>query len=169
MRLVRSCCHERATEPLAPGRHPGAFVNKLSFRRWTDHDADVEHPGRRSVEIAVPMVDGVPLFELVKDRYPGLVMSLVARPSKQLLGGASYVEDGRTVLLDGGCGVAGCCGVMATISVTREQIVWSDFFARGRSTLPPNLHFTFDRDEYERALAKLPDVPTIDIPVSEAT
>jgi len=120
-------------------------VNRLSFRRTRDG----------GVEIAVPVVDRVPLYVTLPERFPGIAMSTVAPPSRHLLGAPVYVEDERTVLLDGWCGVAGCCGVMARITVDRTTVIWSDFFARGLPELPPDLRFAFDRWDYEQAISRL--------------
>lgn len=104
-------------------------------------------------DIAVPVVDGVPLFETLGDRYPGVAIDLVAPPSRHWLGEPAYEEEGRTVIVDGTCGVAGCCGVMARIASDGPVVVWSDFFARGRPPLPPGLRFEFDQAEYEASIA----------------
>ncbi|UDY36081.1 hypothetical protein [Dermatobacter hominis] len=88
----------------------------------------------------------------------------VAPPSRHLLGTPTYVENGLPVILDGGCLVAGCCGVMARVSINERTVVWSNFFARGRPDIPADLKFTFDRDDYERALAEVATLEPEPIP-----
>lgn len=104
-------------------------------------------------DLAVPLIDGVPLFETLGDRYPGVDVALVAPPSRHWLGEPVDEEEGQAVILDGGCGFAGCCGVMARITLDGPIVVWSDFFATGRPPLPTGLHFEFDRTAYETAIA----------------
>lgn len=104
-------------------------------------------------DLAVPVIDGVPLFEMLEDRYPGVDIGLVAPPSRHWLGQPAYGEEGRAVILDGTCGVAGCCGVMACITVSETIVGWSDFVAWGRPPLPDALHFDFDRTAYETAIS----------------
>lgn len=113
-----------------------------------------------ATEIAVPVIDGVPLHERLGDVAFGLALDLVAPPSHQWTGGATYVEDGRAVILDGTCGIAGCCGVFADITIGKEEVTWSDFFCRaGNVEIPDGLQFTFDRRAYERAIAGVLTVP----------
>jgi hypothetical protein len=115
-----------------------------------------------SVDLAVPVVDGTPLFTMLEDRYPGVAVRLVAPPSRHWLGDTLYGEEGRAVVLDGECGAAGCCGVLARITLDQRIVVWSDFVARGRPPLPSGLHFEFDRSGYEAALAELMNLEGID-------
>ena len=84
------------------------------------------------------------------DRFSGIDTALVAPPPRHLLGSPTYVEDGLTVILDGSCLTAGCCGVMARVTVTDRTVIWSDFFARGDPDIPPDRRFTFDRRQYEQ-------------------
>jgi hypothetical protein len=119
--------------------------NQLSVLRFVDTPED----------IAVPVVDGVPLYETFPDRYPGLIVSLVLPPSRQWLDAPTYQEDGRAVILDGGCTIAECCGVMARITLEQDTVVWSDFFARGLPRIRHDLRFEFDRADYDLALAGL--------------
>lgn len=138
-------------------------MNRLSFRRMAgDYDLDQTF----HLDIAVPVVDGTPLHELVGERFYGIDASLVAPPSPHLLRGPKYVEDGRTVLLDGDCLSAGCCGVMARVVIDDRAVRWADFFARGRPPLPNGLSFEFDRVQYETALASFDHVPVEPLPQS---
>lgn len=115
-------------------------------------------------DIAVPVVDGVPLHERVGDRFAGIDTSLVARPSRHLLGEPEYIEEDRTVLLDGDCGFAECCGVRAQVIVGDRTVRWTEFFARGHPPIPVDLFFEFDRQQYEAALASLDTVAVEALP-----
>jgi hypothetical protein len=131
------------------------------------------------VDIGVPVIDDVPLFERLPERYPGLALNLVVPPSLQWLGVPTYAEGSelppryrpsnaslgeivRAVILDGTCGTASCCGVMARIDVSATRVVWSNFLARGSPPIPAGLRFEFDRDEYEAALVALPNQPRVE-------
>ncbi len=115
-----------------------------------------------ATDLAVPIIDDVPLFVVVGSDFPGVPVVLVAPPSGHWLTDPddSYVdeESGRPAVLDGSCGIAECCGVMARIDVTASTITWSDFVVRGRGHVPSALQLTFDRAEYERALAQVLDI-----------
>lgn len=127
-------------------------MNRLTFRRLAgEYRLDTAF----DVDIAMPVVDGRPLHELVGERFYGVDTALVAPPSKHLMGSPAYVSDDRTVILDGGCFEAGCCGVMARVIVDNRTVVWTDFFARGHPDIPTKLKFTFDRQQYESALASV--------------
>ena len=109
-------------------------------------------------DLAIPVIDGVWLGTLL-DAFPGVDVGLVAPPSKQWLGEPTYAEYDRPVVLGGGCGEAGCCGVVARIQVRPAEVRWSDFYGHGlHQPYPPDLEFTFDRSEYEAALGSLWDV-----------
>lgn len=113
---------------------------------------------RGQVDIAVPVIDGTPLHEILGGRFEGIETGLVAPPSQHLLGSPSYVEHGQVVLLDGGCWVAGCCGVMADVVVSDDAVRWTNFFAMGEPAIPADLSFEFDRSEYVAALASIESV-----------
>jgi len=133
------------------GRDHSEVTNRFSLLRI----------GSGPDDIAVPVVDGVPLFERLPHRYPGLAVGIVAPPSGQWLGNPVYEEDGRAVILDGKCGVAGCCGVMAKIEVLPSTVVWRDFYALGGPEVPGDLRFVFVRWGYEKALSSLARAPRI--------
>jgi len=113
-------------------------------------------------DLAVPVIDGRPFAEMLSDRYPGVTLSLVVPPSRHWLGAPTRVEQGRAVILDGSCGYAGCCGVMAHIEVGPGTVVWSDFIAGGSPRIPSGLRFEFNRAEYEAALAGLGTQPALE-------
>ena len=133
------------------GRDHSRMTNRFSITRY----------GSGPNDIAVPVIDGVPLFERLPDQYPGLAVSIVTPPSGQWLGAPVYEENGRAVILDGKCGVAGCCGVMAKIEMWPDTVMWHNFYALGGPDLPGNLRFVFVRWEYEKALASLARAPRI--------
>jgi hypothetical protein len=90
----------------------------------------LEYDGERgltSADLAVPVIDDTPLFELVGAGHPGLVVRLVAPPSRHWLGEPSYIDHERLVVLDGSCGIAECCGVAARIDIGDATVCWSDF------------------------------------------
>jgi hypothetical protein len=131
-------------------------VNRFRLDRYVP-------PGRGAdaYELAVPVIDDVPLFERLGDRFPGLSVREVAWPSRQWLGAPTVAEDGRAVILDGECGEPGCCGVFARITVKDSSVRWADFFARGSPRLPDGLSFSFERGKYEAALKSVAARPSI--------
>jgi hypothetical protein len=119
------------------------------------------------LDLAVPVVDGTPLHELMGERFFGIDSSLVSPPARHLLGAPAYVEEGRAVILDGDCLHAGCCGVMAHVVVGERVVSWIDFFARGGPDIPDEPSFEFDRQQYEAALASFDAVPIEPLPPSD--
>jgi hypothetical protein len=148
----------RVRVPVVP--QTDAVVNRFSLDKYVV-DTDLGD-GPVSQELAVPVIDGTPLFELVGSewpgRFPGIATSLLARGSGQWRGSPRYSEAGRDVLLDGECGEAGCCGVFALVSIDGDAVRWSDFRARGRPDLPPDLAFEFVRTQYLEAIRALPAI-----------
>jgi hypothetical protein len=138
-----------------PGGATGATIQRMS------NQFAVMRYGGGPDDIAVPVIDGVPLFERLPGRYPGLAVRTVTPPSRQWLGAPVYEEDGRAVILDGTCGVAGCCGVMATIEVGPDTVLWHDFYALGGPDLPSDLRFVFVRWKYEKVLASIVRAPRV--------
>jgi hypothetical protein len=108
-------------------------------------------------DVAVPVVDHVPLYERLPGHFPGVSMNLVAPPSRHWLGEPTYTDYEKAVILDGKCGFAGCCGVMAHIGVSPTAVVWEDFYGLGHPWVGEP-RFEFERDEYEAALRKLPNM-----------
>jgi hypothetical protein len=138
-------------------------VNHIRFERRVFKDEDSSGKWGRTAryDALIPVVDGTRLSELLGgDRFPGLRVEQVAPPSRQWLGQAEYEEDGYAVVLDGGCGQAGCCGVFARIEVDDTVIHWNGFWGRGTFSAPTGLSYEFDRGEFEteltRAAAGLP-------------
>ncbi len=118
-----------------------------------------------STDLAVPLIDDVPLHAITSNRHPGVPVGLVAPPSRHWLGepDRSYVGDDDhdlqfPVVLDGSCGIPECCGVMARIKISDATVTWSEISGRGRSAIPNGLTFTFERKQYEREIAHILEV-----------
>lgn len=131
-------------------------MNRISFDRF----AVVGPPGEHldgGTDLAVPVIDGEPLFVRLGGRWPGLDVAVVVPPSRHWLGRpeGSLAEDGRAVILDGECGHAGCCGVFARVTTNDSNVRWDDFAARGAPELPAGLRFVFEQQAYEHALASV--------------
>ncbi len=141
---------------------PSRPVQTFSLVRYRVRPQPEDEKLYAAIDLAVPVIDGSPLFLALGDRYPGIAVDLVAPPSRQWLGDVRYGEGDRAVVLDGICGEAGCCGVFARILLHDGLVVWSDFFARGLPKLPKGLRFEFDRDAYERTIAGVVDLPPMD-------
>ena len=139
-------------------------MNRLSFRRMRG-TYEVMEP--YELDIAVPVVDDTPLYELMGERFFGIDSALVMPPSRHLLDMPEYTDEDRTVLLDGTCLYASCCGVMAQVTVGDETVRWSSFFARGGPEIPVTVSFEFDRRQYEAALASVRDADVESLPVAD--
>lgn len=133
-------------------------MNVLTFERL------VREPGGEMdgapTDVAVPIVDGGRLCDRFDGLFPGIDRSWAAPPSRHWLGADARRDagdddlDGRAVLLDGSCGIADCCGLMARIEVTADVVRWHDLFSRA-TDIPPGLELAFARPAYEAALAGL--------------
>jgi hypothetical protein len=151
-------------EPVA-GAGPRNRFSLMRFHVPVDEDEEQFFP---AADLAVPVVDGIPLFEMIGGGgYPGVPESWVRPPSREWLGAPEYVEYGRAIVLDGACGVAGCCGVVARISVLPDTVIWDEFHGHGATQPPERLRFEFDRDDYEAQLEGLPRVAVTEwVPVT---
>jgi hypothetical protein len=139
-------------------------MNRLTFRRMRgEYELDMTY----DLDLAMPVVDGVALHELMGDRFFGIGASLVLPPARHLLGKLVEGEYGRTVLLDGDCLHAPCWGVMAKVIVGEHTVRWIDFAARSGPDIAADTFFEFDRQQYEAALASLDTVPIEPMPQSE--
>jgi hypothetical protein len=126
----------------------------LSFERLVVESDEPDPLGGAPADALVPVVDGVRLCDLLGgDRHPGVHYAEVAPPSRHWLGEPADLVDGRVVLLDGSCGIAECCGIVAHIDLGPDHVRWHGLFARGGDPVPPGLSFTFDRAQYEAAIA----------------
>ena len=106
-------------------------------------------------DLAVPVIDGTPLFEMLDDRAPGVPFGWLWPPSGHWMGSPTAVEFDRVVVLDGTCGMAECCGVVASIVLGSWTVVWEDFYSPGAPDVPDGLRFEFVRGLYEKQLAGL--------------
>jgi len=130
-------------------------VNEFAVARYrvVSDPPDDEYPG--ATDLAVPVIDGIPLFERLDDRWPGIAFEWLWPLSGQWTGSPELVEYGRAVVLDGSCGQAGCCGVVARIIVGSDTVVWEDFYGHGAPEVPEDLRFEFARESYESELQRL--------------
>jgi hypothetical protein len=142
-------------------------VNRLTLERynwrvkprrpwWLVRDPEL----RRPIDLVVPVVDGVAVADRVGLGFPGLPSRYVVSPSRHWLGHPEYVECDdddveKTVILDGGCGVAGCCGLSATVTVGDEVVTWVGFFARITPRIDERISFTFSLADYRDAIASI--------------
>jgi hypothetical protein len=124
------------------------------------HVLDAEGTVEHLSDVAVPVIDGMPLFTYFEgETMPGIAFSYAAPPSRHWLGEPSDAS-GETALLDGTCGVAGCCGVSAHVDLGDEVVTWSDFLVgpSGSVDLGP---FRFERVAYEATLAACGDLTPV--------
>ena len=73
--------------------------------------------------------------------------------------GASYYENGKSLLLTCKCGFEGCWDLEAKVILTDELVVWKDFENSHRENWPYHELgvFHFSRKQYEEQLEKIPD------------
>jgi hypothetical protein len=140
-------------EPAPSGRP----LNRFTVLRF-HVPVQSEQPFFAASDLVVPVIDGTPFFEMLGGGWPGIPEQWVLPPSRQWLGSPEQAEYGRAIVLDGSCGDAGCCGVMARISVLSDTVIWDEFYGLAPD-LPEPLRFEFDRVGYEEQLAALPHVP----------
>jgi hypothetical protein len=133
-------------------------MNRFQLRR-VEEVVDMGAPELERWDLVVPVIDGAPLADRLVDRAPGTWAQLVTPPSRHWLGQPEEDRfddaDGRAEVMTGGCGEAGCCGVFARITIHDDTVTWEDFSARGAPDITEDLSFTFDRSEYEAAIANL--------------
>ena len=122
---------------------------------------------RRGTPTVQVEVDGDDLFSAIEragrstgphpavDVAPGLSPQSVIPPSMHWLGAPDPSEGGLALIYDCECGEWECGGVLARITVTDDEVVWSDFRGpRGGREYRVGL-LRFDRQQYERALRQL--------------
>ena len=63
------------------------------------------------------------------------------------------------MILDGGCEIAECCGVMARITIGDETVRWSGFWTSASRPVPTGLRFEFARGAYEAEIAAVRSAP----------
>jgi hypothetical protein len=127
-------------------------MNTFEVRRYS---TPALGDGTGRIDVAVPVIDGLPFFERFEDREPGSALRAATSARGQWLGAPLHVEEGRAVVLDGTCGHGRCCGVLARIEVDEElgTVRWHDF-----STNEVDADFTFNLDEYRNAIAHAGDL-----------
>jgi hypothetical protein len=155
-------------------------MNRVAFR-IEEYDA-----GHTRCQCAVPFVDGVSILSLVTDfesskgwdlagAYAGIAPGFVdaSRWVRSLLGVGhpEYEGDGITWLLGCTCTVAGCWPLEARVTIDATTVTWESFRQpfrpeRDYSDFGP---FTFDRREYEAAIAELAKSLSIDLAADDAT
>jgi len=64
----------------------------------------------------------------------------------------------KTALLDCECGCPGCWTLMAHVTKTSDMVIWTAFEQVHRDWQYDDFSLTFDRDQYESALAELGEV-----------
>jgi hypothetical protein len=149
-----------ATWP-APRAGSGPY-NSFAVQRWLVTDDDNDDEVWAAPDLAVPFVDGIPLFERLGTDWPGVDAAWVLPPSRQWLGSSQYREYGRSIVLDGSCGSAGCCGVIFRITVFPETVLWDQPYCHGAVDIPVELRFEFERTGYEAAVSALANQPIIE-------
>ncbi len=97
--------------------------------------------------------------------YAGLPPSSVAVPSTHFLGQAKpwYTYGNKVSVLECECGCAGCWPFLVKITITPNQVSWSDFEQPHRGVNAASGYwdyieltsFVFDRAQYEAELAHL--------------
>ena len=112
-------------------------------------------------------VDGVDLYELLGldgSKWIRPPRRVVCPPSDHLFGGPDRWEDpedpwfdnGQVAIAACGCGQPGCAAVLMTVTVAKDEIVWSGFSQyRDGSTI--DARFRFNPRQYRAVLEGLRD------------
>ena len=135
-----------------------AALNSFSILRYRVVPPSDDYVVYGATDLAVPVIDDVPLFERLGG-WPGIPFEWLQRSPNQWLGSPSFTVFGSPVVLDGSCGEAECCGIAARITITDDTIVW-DGIRSLNETYP--LRFEFDRSDYEAQIRGLPDLVAIE-------
>ncbi len=137
-------------------RHAYTLVYKRTIQnRWRP-------PPPKRLDLIVPIIDGVTVRELLNyDGFPGLPARYVEPHATHWTGFPNYGDDGRWAVIDGGCGVVGCCGVQATITKDTATVRWSHFtIGTGE---PDDRQYVFDRRAYDTAVDRIPELEPIEV------
>ncbi|MEY4229237.1 MAG: hypothetical protein RLZZ362_86 [Actinomycetota bacterium] len=103
----------------------------------------------------VPFIDGVAVKDLLgHDGDAGLPSNDVEPCATHWGGPPNYGDDGRWAIIDGGCGVVGCCGVEADIIFETDTVRWSRFKIGQRD--PDQREYRFDRAAYAATIGAIP-------------
>lgn len=134
--------------------------------------ANGEAPFAYEVVLAI---NGRPLQELLRgvddpEAWVGPPLDCVKPPSRHLLGGAnewggnasSAFSEGKVAVLGCACGSPECGALFTTITVMSDVVTWSDMecFKRPDAELGLLAGFTFDREDYEAAVADIHEPAT---------
>lgn len=118
----------------------------------------------REVEAPFAAAEGAPF---IAGAYAGLPPDAhVLPPARHFMGTPAwnvYAYGTKTQVLQCDCGEPGCWPLVCRIDVSKERVTWTDFEQPFRISRDDGVAwtyealgpFSFDRDEYERALAKL--------------
>jgi len=111
--------------------------------------------------LAVPLINGVPLRELLdSSAEAGIELELLRGPSSEWTGSPSNPRSsagsaGMARVLTGTCGVADCCGAFARIERDGDQVSWTGFeFGGELDNGRASILFNFDAVDYRRAIAR---------------
>jgi hypothetical protein len=137
-------------------------VNQLTFQRWDctiTFKRNLQNRWRprqpEHIDMIVPFIDGVAVKDLLgHDGYAGLPSNYVEPHATHWDGPPNYGDDGRWAIIDGGCGVVGCCGVEADITFETDTVRWSHFTIGQQDT--DQREYTFDRAAYAATIDAIP-------------
>lgn len=118
----------------------------------------------RSIEL--PFAFSESHAELLAGHYESLPLEIIAPPSRHLFGESFEPvcgdDEGRISLLDCPCGCLGCWPLLVRITVSEDEIKWSDFVQPHRGKDSHNywqydgmVPFVFERAQYESAWLKI--------------
>ena len=133
-------------------------VNELTFQRWDytlrfrrnlQNRWRAREPER--IDMIVPVMDGMTVKDILDyGGFAGLPAYYVEPFATHWGGSPNYGDDGWWAIIDGGCGVVGCCGVQADITVDDKTVRWSHFKIGTRN--PDDRAYVFDRTVYLSAI-----------------
>ena len=133
-------------------------MNELTFQRW-DYTLvfrrNIQNRWRprqpERIDMIVPVIDGVTVKDILDhDGFAGLAALYVEPTATHWGGSPNYGDDGRWAIIDGSCGVVGCCGVQADITVAETTVGWSRF--KTGTGEPDDRKYVFDRTAYMAAV-----------------
>ena len=137
-------------------------MNSFAVARYAVQPRDEDDEVFGATDLAVPIVDGAPLFAILGGRWPGVPFEWLFGAPGRWPGPPLHTAWDRAVVLDGSCGVAECCGLVADITVHAETVVWDNFYCHGSATIPSDLRYEFVRTEYEAALDEARELLPVD-------
>lgn len=137
-------------------------MNELTFQRWDytlTFKRNLQNRWRprqpERIDMIVPFIDGAAVKDILgHDGFAGLPSNYVEPHATQWGGPPNYGDDGRSAIIDGGCGVVGCCGVAADITFETDTVRWSHF--KIGTSEPDQREYVFDRAAYSAAIDTIP-------------